>query len=536
MSVASFAPSIMVSIAIALSIDYSLFLLTRFREEKLKMLVAASKRRGRDRASDPVTAAEESRLQNFRAVKAMLRTAGHVVLVSGSTLMLTFLGLVFFPLSFLQSVGVGAAFALFCCLLVNLVLTPVLLLVFPTFFGTFRLLPSCLASRLTPRWRERIEGEINMKFQRLEAAARGHAGMDVPIGEAIHGVLSEADQPEDLEDVASDEAALLKKQEASFWYRSARFTTTTKFSFLVILLVLAASLPVCFFTTQLHTSSDVGLIFPRNSAALKAFQELNAKFQPGRIDPFHVLTTAPSVGGVWTPEFFQQQQGLVQRLVQANLVANESVTCISFFKSTPVSFEDAQRFFDPTDVGFTTPTAYLYRAIFGSAVDSTNSTTVMTLVTTFNPDGDVAPQWVDSVRAMLTDLDGTGGGSKWYLNGGATDDLDGSRKVNSLFPTLVALTVVCVFLIVAVLFRSFLVPLRLLFTIGLSITWVYGFAVLVFQKGIFNFVSANLRQTDTLFWMEITMTFSILVGLGLDYGECDRGDGLCGLSHESAGS
>jgi hypothetical protein len=41
MNVASFAPSIMVSIAIALSIDYSLFLLTRYREEKLKLLEKA---------------------------------------------------------------------------------------------------------------------------------------------------------------------------------------------------------------------------------------------------------------------------------------------------------------------------------------------------------------------------------------------------------------------------------------------------------------------------------------------------------------
>ena len=68
------------------------------------------------------------------AVHAMLCSAGHTVLVSGVTLMVCWLGLVFFPVSLLSSVGLAAAFAIFAAIVVNLTLTPVLLFTFPNFF------------------------------------------------------------------------------------------------------------------------------------------------------------------------------------------------------------------------------------------------------------------------------------------------------------------------------------------------------------------------------------------------------------------
>ena len=68
-------PSLMMSILIAMSIDYALFLLTRFRQERLQ---------GR---SVPA------------AVEVTLQTAGMTVLVSGLTLAASFVALLFFPIS-----------------------------------------------------------------------------------------------------------------------------------------------------------------------------------------------------------------------------------------------------------------------------------------------------------------------------------------------------------------------------------------------------------------------------------------------------
>ena len=111
MDVNSFTPSIMTSLTIAMSIDYSLFLLSRYSDEI-----------GRGR---PL----------FAAVDTMLRFAGHTILVSGGTLVCCFLGMLFFPMAMLQAVGIGASVALLVALLVNLTLTPALLFAFGRVFA-----------------------------------------------------------------------------------------------------------------------------------------------------------------------------------------------------------------------------------------------------------------------------------------------------------------------------------------------------------------------------------------------------------------
>ena len=113
MSVGSTVPSLMVSVAIATSIDYSLFLLSRFREEI-------------ERGRRPVA-----------AVELMMGAAGHTVLVSGATLSFCFVGLAAFPIEMLTTMGLGAGATTVLSVAVNLTLTPSCLLTFPRFFSAF---------------------------------------------------------------------------------------------------------------------------------------------------------------------------------------------------------------------------------------------------------------------------------------------------------------------------------------------------------------------------------------------------------------
>eukprot|EP00912_Choanoflagellata_sp_UC4_P001158 UC4_evm1s721 len=109
--VISFAPSVMMSVTIAMSIDYSLFLLSRYKEE--------------------ITAG----LPSEEAVFLTVRSAGHTILVSGLTLTVCFLGLVTFPNVLLSTIGLGASISVFITLIINLVLTPALLYTFSGFFS-----------------------------------------------------------------------------------------------------------------------------------------------------------------------------------------------------------------------------------------------------------------------------------------------------------------------------------------------------------------------------------------------------------------
>ena len=104
----------MVATGLAMSIDYSLFILTRFGEEK--------------RAGASVK----------QALLVTLQTSGHTVFISGSTLCLCFLGMLLIPVSTISTMGLAAAFTVLFAIVGGLTITPALLLSFPDFFTADR--------------------------------------------------------------------------------------------------------------------------------------------------------------------------------------------------------------------------------------------------------------------------------------------------------------------------------------------------------------------------------------------------------------
>ncbi|MFL6059660.1 MAG: MMPL family transporter [Marmoricola sp.] len=90
-------------IGLGVAIDYSLILVTRWREE-------------RDHGKD-----------NHEAVVEAMKTAGHAVLFSGITVAIGLLALIVLPVPFMRSIGMGGALIPFASVAVTLSLTPAIL-------------------------------------------------------------------------------------------------------------------------------------------------------------------------------------------------------------------------------------------------------------------------------------------------------------------------------------------------------------------------------------------------------------------------
>jgi RND superfamily putative drug exporter len=99
-----FAINIITMLGLGLAIDYSLFVVSRFREELLRQ-------RGDVQAS---------------LVKT-LQTAGRTVLFSGLTVAISLLGLMVFPQMFLKSMGLGGAAAVLVAMLTSVTILPAML-------------------------------------------------------------------------------------------------------------------------------------------------------------------------------------------------------------------------------------------------------------------------------------------------------------------------------------------------------------------------------------------------------------------------
>ncbi|MHA1406429.1 MAG: MMPL family transporter [Candidatus Heimdallarchaeaceae archaeon] len=439
-TVFSFVPSIMMSLVIAMSIDYSLFLLTRYREELIK------------------------KKTNQKAVELMSEHAGHTIFVSGTTLAITFLGLVFFPIELLSSIGVGAAIAIVATLLVNLTLTPAILLVFGGFFSKFTLYKKI--SKNIPETEEEIK-----KFE-------------------------------------------LESQLKSFWYKLSKFST--KYAKFVILAIFLIAIPVSIQVFQFDRSIDFLQILPRNSDSSLAYKTLSDDFSPGEILPFYLVIRTHEVNGTLNPEFFSNTINLLSEITNKTLLTNESYISIVRAGDFWIPFTFAYPFLDPSSPVYDTEFGRLYRVIFDRYTNEDNSTTMVEIQTSFDPFGDYSEDWVKQTRVIIKDFEEKTG-YEIHLAEGSTSMVDAIDRVYELFPIMISITIIVVYILIAIMFKSAFIPLRLIITVGLTLSWIYGLTIMVFKTAFFARLFPVLDDVQTLYWLTPVMSFSILIGLALDY-------------------
>lgn len=299
MTVISFAPSVMMSAVIAMSIDYSLFLLSRYREEI---------KGGRGTVG---------------AVLYMTWAAGHTVLVSGSTLVLCFLSLMFFPTALLSSSGLGCAIAITVTILVNLTLTPALLLTFPTFFE----------AATKPEWSlcgfVLCGGSSKSAMKKKASIAHIQDGNiydddDIAEGEEAPLVADESGNGEDKND-NNGEFKLFEELchiRQSRWYKfAARVSPKTApfpknggcwfLPWLLVLILTALAIPCALSWGRMQTTTSFTAFTPRTSDGTKGFADLSTVFGPGALFSYFLIIKPIDGSTVLSADVFKQTNQLL---------------------------------------------------------------------------------------------------------------------------------------------------------------------------------------------------------------------------------
>ena len=441
MPVFSFVPSVMMSLVIALSFDYSLFLLSRYREELV---------RGRD---------------NVEAVYLMMEHAGHTIGVSGLTLSICFIGLVFFPIGLLASIGIGAAFCIATTLIVNLTLIPSILLLFGNFFSSFRLL-------------KRKQSEL----------------------------------PKDEKERKTRE---LENQRKSIWFKIGKFAT--KYSIPVIIITLVVAVPISIQMLKMGTSIAENHILPRNATSTEAYDILKEDFHPGMLAPMYIIIESNQTNGIFQQNFFTTGQELIIEIVMNTEISADSFTTIFWGGGSPIPFTFVENWLNPSHPSYNESTAILYREmVLSRYANADNSTVLIEIQPSFDPFGSYIEDWIKDTRSILTVFT-ENSVYKFYLAGDTPQVVDSVDTVYSMFPLMIGVIVIIVYVLIALMFKSVFVPLRLIITIGLTLAWIYGIASLIFDVGIIDGLIPALQDINALYWATPVMSFSILIGLGLDY-------------------
>ena len=381
-------------IGLAVGIDYSLLIVSRFREEMSRGL---GKREAVERAGD---------------------TSGRTVLFSGATVVLALIGMLIVPVSFFQSLGLGAILAVIAALAATLTLLPAVL------------------SLLGPK-----VGFLSIPFlARFSLKSPEAAG---------HG----------------------------FWVTITR--TVTRFPIVSILIIAVPMIVLSAFYFTIKTGLNDVNTFPDKSQTKQAFAVFKEEFSVGEVSPAGYLSPAEIVidGDVNSP----QVQEAMARLVQ--------------------SIAD--------DLAFPVPP-------FPPEVNSAGDLALLTLPFPGEPNSREATANMASLRDEHIPAAFDGVAAEVYVGGVTAEAADFFGIVDVYTPIVFAFVLGLSFIILMLVFRSIVIPIKAIIMNLLSVGATYGLLVLVFQKGIGLDLLGFQRAEVIDAWIPLFL-FSILFGLSMDY-------------------
>jgi putative drug exporter of the RND superfamily len=407
--VSIFALNLATMLGLGLSVDYSLFVTSRYREELA-------------RTPDDVPG----------AVERTIATAGKAVFFSGLTVLIGLAGLAFFDFMFLRSVGLAGAIVVLWATVAALTLLPALL------------------------------GQLGHRIDRFSI------------------------RRERVAENATD----------GFWVKLSNRVMNRPWRFLVPTLALLLLLGSPF--QHANISSPDATIIPRDLPSRQAFDVLVDEFGLGEVSPF--LIVLQSTSGIGAPE----NVAAMHRLTQT-LAADPRIARVTSPTPAGLTAEQAQ-------VAFALQSG-LNRAGFDTGFGriAADNAAVILAYSKYLPNDANNKDLLTSLRAARP-----GGDLSIMVDGGTAEIVDVVAAMYSEFPRVAAFIIIATFLVLMILFRSLLLPIKAIIMNSLSILASYGALVWIFQDGHLS----RLLNFDPQGYVEASLPvimFCVLFGISMDY-------------------
>jgi len=445
--VLAFVPTIVSCIGLGVGIDYSVFMLSRFQEER---------RRGRS---------------PYAATEIMMKRAGFTILVSALTLGTAFVGLVFFPMDLISCIGSAIALIVSLTLINNLIFLPAVTL----------LMGGWLCKDNT------VGGE-------------------------------KADPRRDVK---------VKRAGPSFWRGVGAFST--RYSAAIIIVTLILAIPVSKGLSDLTVSDNQDDLLPYGTASGKAYREMKSEFGSAMLSPSEIVVKPKGTGDVWSREFYDSTVRFIAALQSDREVKPDSLMSTICMQGHLVPYEGVAFARSLSGMNGTLRNAALaqldkntrfsaesYLRAFGSYVSSNRDAIKITLFLSVDPLSPEAKEWLtkarnDYVKSAYGDTAEVGFACR------TAESIDIVDNAFRIFPRMVVAVLAIVYIIIGLMFRSAIIPLRLLITVGLTISFIFGMFDLVFLHHWGAFLIPQIENIQGLFWILPIIAFCVVVGLGLDY-------------------
>jgi len=395
-------------IGLAVGIDYSLIIISRFREEM-------------DRGLDKIEAVERAGA-----------TAGRTVLFSGLTVVVALIGMLIVPASFFQSIGLGAIIVVLVALAVTLTLLPAVL--------------ALLGANVN---------RLSLPFLRRSSAGSEEHSYD------------------------------------GFWERVTR--VVVRYPGVSIIVIAAPMLAAAYFYFEIDTGLNGVDVFPEGAQTREAFFVLEEEFSFGLVTPAEIVID----GAINSPQVKEAIAAL-----QESIEADGRFTVLLPHQLLSGDEIAGLR-------------ALNYQILpSGLVVNPAGDLALLSVAPPGEPSARPAVEAVEDLRDRYIPAAFSGVDAEVYVGGRTALTIDIFGVVETYTPIVFAFVLGISFLILMLVFRSIVIPIKAIIMNLLSVGAAYGLLVLVFQKsgGIFGFQHAESIDV----WIPLFL-FSILFGLSMDY-------------------
>lgn len=143
-------------------------------------------------------------------------------------------------------------------------------------------------------------------------------------------------------------------------------------------------------------------------------------------------------------------------------------------------------------------------------------TATLTVIASNGPTSEATKDLVRNIRALKADFSAATGGATLAVTGRAAIDIDVSEKTNGALLPYLAVVAGCAFVLLMLVFRSIVVPIKATLGFLLSVAASFGALVFIFQQGHLPDVF-GIESTGPIVSFIPIFLVGILFGLAMDY-------------------
>ncbi len=448
-----FVTNIISMIGLAVGIDYSLFIVSRYREERTKGF------------------------EKLDAIGAAGATANRAVFFSGMTVVLALLGMFIIPTTIFRALAAGAIFVTLVSIVSSMTLLPAIL----------GLLGDGTEWPWLKRWANLVALILMLLAGGIVAAAlsavgapaslvglaglAGFVGAGYLVTKIVRGQRSAF-----VNRFARHEIPTAGRQ-GGMWDRVSRAVMRSPWVFLIVSVGFLLFLGSFYF--QLNKGSSTNITQLPDVPAKAAFLTLTEQFGANRTDPILVVVSG-----------------------DANSPAVQTAV-----KNLQAAIAQDPDFSPQTQVQASQDGSATQVSLFLKGDNTQNDASLASIA-------HLRDQVVPQAFSGVTD-------AQVYVGGNTAIFYDFLHVTDTYQWIVLVFVLGLSFLLLLVVFRSLVLPIKAILMNLLSVGAAYGAVTLVFQKGVgigfFNAIGFNFHQSDAIeAWLPLFL-FSILFGLSMDY-------------------